>query len=388
MVEYLHRHGVTEVNTDRGGGIRMQRTYRAVAFVALLGIIALVFTAASPGPAGKTIQNDGGEGGKYGKYFIYDAPPYQIPPEIAAKMKKAQKKEASTVEGTRLVSLDGMRLEGAPYMDFVWLWKGSAKSYAESEHVHNFDEFIGFIGTRGLEDPHGLGGEMEVWLGGEKYIIAKSCLIFVPKGVKHCPIRFNRIDSPVLFFTGSFQTKETEYGRTATKFRDDKAAERNYAKYISYNVNPQKAPAKDDSEEGRRKLAEMRQKSGSTVESARILDLDLVEGAPYIDFAWLYKGYEKNTTHPEHAHEWGEIFGFIGSAGQGDPHNLGGEVEFWVDGEKHVLTKSCLVWIPPNLPHCPVRFARIDKPILWFTIGIGMKGSAYTFSKPPANTSR
>jgi hypothetical protein len=93
----------------------------------------------------------------------------------------------------------------------------------------------------------------------------------------------------------------------------------------------------------------------------------------------------KNPTHPEHAHAWGEIFGYIGSVGQEDPHSLGGEVEFWIDGEKHVLTKSCLAWIPPELPHCPVRFARIDEPILWFTIGIGMEGGEYSFSKPPAD---
>jgi quercetin dioxygenase-like cupin family protein len=360
----------------------MPKTYRAIGFAALLGIMVLAFTAISPRLAGETVQNDKGEGGKYGKYFFFDAPPFQLPPEAAAKMKEAQKKEPSTVEGTRLIGVDGKRVEGAPYMDFVWLWKGSAKGYAESEHVHDFDEFIGFIGTRGQEDPHGLGGEMEVWLGGEKYMITKSCLIYVPKGVKHCPIRFNRIDSPILFFTGSFQTDKAQYGRTATKFSEDKAAERNFAKYISYNVNPKKAPPSDP--ESKKKMAENRQQSGSTIESVRILDLDSVEGAPYIDFVWMYKGFEKNTTHPEHAHEWGEIFGYIGSVGQSDPHSLGGEVEMWMNGEKHVLSKSCLVWIPPNLPHCPVRFARIDKPLLWFTIGIGMKGGAYTFSKPPA----
>jgi hypothetical protein len=38
-------------------------------------------------------------------------------------------------------------------------------------------------------------------VGGEKHLINKSSLIWVPKGLKHCPIRFNRIDSPVLFFT-------------------------------------------------------------------------------------------------------------------------------------------------------------------------------------------
>ncbi len=363
----------------------MKRAYRYIGIAALLMLLESVSATLAPKQSARADQKDRSAEYKYAKYFIFDAKPFEIPPEVAAKMKETQKKEPSTVEATRLLSLDGTRLEGAPYMDFVWLWKGSSKDYVESEHIHDFDEFIGFIGTKGPEDPHGLGGEMEVWLGGEKYMITKSCLIYVPKGVKHCPIRFVRIDSPILFFTGSFQAKEAKYGRTPTQFSDAKAAERNYAKLISYGVNPKKAFARDDSPEGKKKLEEMRQKTGSTIESTRILDLDLVEGAPYIDFVWMYKGFEKNPTHPEHSHDWGEIFGYIGSVGQNDPHSLGGEIEFWIGGEKHVLSKSCLVWIPPGLPHCPVRFARIDKPILWFTIGIGMKGSEYTL-KPSAKS--
>ncbi len=355
----------------------MKTTHRHVGFAALLVLLLSICAGPAPQQAGGAVGSNTGTESKYANLFIFDAKPFEIPPEMAAKMKQAPKKEPSTVEATRLLSLDGTRIKGAPYMDFVWLWKGSSKEYVETEHTHDFDEFIGFIGTRGPEDPHGLGGEMEVWLGGEKYMITKSCLIYVPRGVKHCPIRFVRIDSPILFFTGSFQAKD-KYDRTPTQFSDARASERNYAKYISYDVNPKKVQPKDQSPEAKKKLEEARQASGSTIESARILDLDLVEGAPYIDFVWMYKGYEKKPTHPEHSHEWGEIFGYIGSVGQQDPHNLGGEVEFWVDGEKHVLTKSCLVWIPPGLPHCPVRFARIDKPILWFTIGIGMKSGEYT----------
>jgi quercetin dioxygenase-like cupin family protein len=358
----------------------MKTTYRYAGFAVLSVLLVLVSAILIPGQPGGAAQGDPSAQTRYGKYFIFDAPPIQLPPEVAAKMKEAQKKEPSTVEGDRLLSMDGTRIEGAPYTDFVWLWKGSSKDYVEQEHVHDFDEYIGFIGTVGQQDPHALGGEMEVWLGGEKYMITKSCLIYVPKGTKHCPIRFVRIDSPILFFTGSFGGKEAKYGRTATQFKDDKAAERNFAKYISFDVNPKKARPKDESPEAKKKFAEMRAKSGSTIESARILDLDLVEGAPYIDFVWMYKGYEKNVTHPEHSHEWGEIFGYIGTVGQKDAHNLGGEIEFWVNGEKHVLNKSCLVWIPPGLPHCPVRFARIDKPILWFTIGIGMKPGGYTLT--------
>jgi quercetin dioxygenase-like cupin family protein len=327
----------------------------------LVACIAAMLIAEQGGSA---TQARSGKEGQYGKYFFYDARPMQLPREAAAKMKK-EPRQPSTVEATRLVDLDTRRSEGAPYLDFVWLWKGSAQGYAETEHVHDFDEFIGFIGTAGRSNPQDLGGEMEVWLGGEKYSITKSCLIYVPKGLKHCPIRFVRIDTPILFFTGGMATK---YSRTATVFDRSKESERNYAKYISYGVNPKK-----NSPEAQKRSAEMRVKSGSTLESTRLLDLDNVEGAPYIDFSWMWKGSEKTATHLEHQHDWGEIFGYVGSRGQKDPHGLGGEVEFWLGGEKHIINQSCLIWIPPNLKHCPEKFDRIDSPILWFTIGMTRK---------------
>ena len=242
------------------------------------------------------------------------------------------------------------------------VWYVKPHVMVDETHIHDFDEFLGFIGTRGQENPYDLGGEMEVWLGGEKYLITKSCLIYVPKGLKHCPIRFNRVDSPILFFSGGMAT---EYSRTATEFQDDKGAERNYAKYISYEVNPNKV-----SPESRKRTAERRAKTNSTVESTRLLDLDAIEGAPYIDFVWLWKGSEQGPNHQAHSHDWGEVFGFVGTKGQQDPHNLGGEMELWLGGEKHLLTKSCLVYVPPGLEHCPLQFNRIDSPILLFTIGM------------------
>jgi hypothetical protein len=365
--------------------IFMRRIYQSIGFVTFLLILALMpqGLTSEPEAAGGAPQNNESSGQKYAKYFFYDFKAAEIPPEVAKKMEGTRQKSASTVKATRFINMNSTRLEGAPYMDFAWLWKGSSKEYVESEHVHDFDEFIGFLGTRGPQDSDSLGGEIELWLGGEKYMLTRSCLVFVPKGLKHCPIRFTRIDTPILFFTGAFELGD--YRRTTTEFTDGKAAERNYAKYFSHIVNPQKIPPKDDSAEAMRKLEEARQESGSTIEASGLLNLNSIEGAPYIQFAWLYKGSEKKPTHPEHAHDWGEVFGYIGFVGQEDPYGSMGEVEFWVGGEKRVLTKSCLAWMPPNLPHCPVRFARIDKPILWFTLGVGMKGGKYNFSKPPAD---
>ena len=343
----------------------MRRMYRNTLFAAFLLLIASITVALTSNQAGKASKSAGSSQGKYGKYIFSDLKATQMSPEMQAKMKEARAKTQSTVETTHLLNLDTTRAEGAPYLDYVWLWKGSAKGYTEQEHTHDFDEFIGFIGAHGRQNERDLGGEMEVWLGGEKYLITKDCLIYVPAGLKHCPIRFNRIDTPILFFTGGMATK---YSRTPTKFDEGKSAERSYAKYISYDVNPEKT-----SPQTMKRWAELRKKTNSNVESTRLLDLDKVEGAPYIDFVWLWKGSEKSPNHSEHSHDWGEVFGFIGTKGQSDPYNLGGEMELWLGGEKHLLTKSSLVYVPGNLKHCPLQFNRIDSPILLFTVGMTRK---------------
>ena len=66
------------------------------------------------------------------------------------------------------------------------------------EHSHDdFDEIVMFFGTN-PERPHDLCGEVEWWMGGEKYVLTESCMIFVPKGVRHCPLYFRRVDRPIL----------------------------------------------------------------------------------------------------------------------------------------------------------------------------------------------
>ena len=67
-------------------------------------------------------------------------------------------------------------------------------------HTHDSDEIIGFFGNSS-EDPYDLGGEIEIWLEDEKHIITKSALVFVPAGMKHCPLILRRVDRPIFHFT-------------------------------------------------------------------------------------------------------------------------------------------------------------------------------------------
>ena len=38
---------------------------------------------------------------------------------------------------------------------------------------------------------------MELWLDDEKHVIDCSAMIFVPAGMKHCPLNITRVDRPI-----------------------------------------------------------------------------------------------------------------------------------------------------------------------------------------------
>lgn len=51
--------------------------------------------------------------------------------------------------------------------------------YRHDEHVHDFDELAGFLGSD-PESPYELGGEIEIGIGGELRRLTKRGLIFMP----------------------------------------------------------------------------------------------------------------------------------------------------------------------------------------------------------------
>ncbi len=63
---------------------------------------------------------------------------------------------------------------------------------------------------------------------------------------------------------------------------------------------------------------------------------------------------EANNTVDEmgksHSHRGNEILGFLGS-NPDDPSDLCGEVEIYIEGEGHILTKSTYIYLPAGVKH-------------------------------------
>lgn len=138
-----------------------------------------------------------GSGTKYGRYIITEPKMHGTPPPEG---KRPPRLKADT---THVVSLDDEASTGGFYTDFVWIWSGDMTMSPEA-HSHDFDEMIGIIGfdpDNPRDNPRDIGGEVSIVMGEEKHTLKQSSLIYIPKGVKHCPLDFKNIKKPVLCFT-------------------------------------------------------------------------------------------------------------------------------------------------------------------------------------------
>lgn len=99
----------------------------------------------------------------------------------------------------RILWLDDKVVDGAFHMNTAWYLK-AAETLEDRPHTHDTDEIIGFFGNN-PDDPYDLGGEIEMWMGDEEYIITRSTLLFVPAHLEHCPLILRRVDRPIFHFT-------------------------------------------------------------------------------------------------------------------------------------------------------------------------------------------
>ncbi|MCJ7605580.1 MAG: hypothetical protein MUO19_06050 [Dehalococcoidales bacterium] len=126
---------------------------------------------------------------KYGKYIVTEL---KAPDAVMAALGEYAR------FGKRILWMDSNVVEGAFQMNCSWYLKPTTRGPAA--HSHDVDEIIGFFGNN-PEDPYDLGGEIEFWLEDEKYLIDKTAMIFVPAGMKHCPLILRKVDRPIFHFS-------------------------------------------------------------------------------------------------------------------------------------------------------------------------------------------
>jgi len=68
-----------------------------------------------------------------------------------------------------------------------------------------------------------------------------------------------------------------------------------------------------------------------------------------------------------HMHDFPHFLCLFGSNPK-DLFDFDAEVEIYLDGEKNIITAPSIIHMPTGLPHCPLNFKRIGKPIMFLEI--------------------
>jgi hypothetical protein len=100
------------------------------------------------------------------------------------------------------------------------------------------------------------------------------------------------------------------------------------------------------------------------------MDENVVPGAFQMNCSWYLKPNADHLGAGSHKHKEGEIIGFF-SSDPDNPYDLGAEIEFWLEKDKFMITKSCMIFVPPNMEHCPLILHRVDRPVFHFSVVTG-----------------
>ena len=132
---------------------------------------------------------------KYGKYVISE-------PKLINELAHHDFTDVSGITFPDEVYLDKEILgEAKQWLDIMWIWEIPNPPDLLGAHSHPFDELVLLIGSN-PRDTRDFGGEIEWFMGGgaeaERFVIDRTSLIYVPKGLVHGPMSFLRVDKPIL----------------------------------------------------------------------------------------------------------------------------------------------------------------------------------------------
>jgi hypothetical protein len=104
------------------------------------------------------------------------------------------------------------------------------------------------------------------------------------------------------------------------------------------------------------------------------VDNEMIPGGEFFcETMWILPGFgtdpipdgRKGNFWEEHTHEFGELIGFYGF-NYDNVMDLGAEIEFWVDGEKHLITESFTSFIPAGIKHGPLTIKNVKRPLVHY----------------------
>jgi hypothetical protein len=216
--------------------------------------------------------------------------------------------------------------------------------FHEPTHKHMFTEYFFFLGSNPM-DMNEFEAQVEYSFGAEheKHVIAEPTIVVAAPGVYHCPLNYAKVDKP-FYCLEAFMTSDyggVDLGEDLTEIRVE---EKSYDRYFTKGI----VRSNKWGGEG----VGLGQVPAHLIPAAAKINLGIsVVRTPYMFH------------EPTHKHRFTEFFFFFGS-NPDDMNEFEAEVEFYLgeEREKHVITEPTIVVMPPGIYHCPLNYAKVDKP--------------------------
>jgi hypothetical protein len=209
--------------------------------------------------------------------------------------------------------------------------------------------------------PQVLGGEIEFYIGGQSIVFNTTTAIFIPKGIPHGPLIWNKFEFPhiemaLILGTGNREEESKKSGiNMLEKGLSKKTTKFDYEKYV---VRSPMREIGNPLQKGRQNPS-MTYMSSVQVNAARY----------YIEFGWIWGIVEGGVGQMVHD-SYEEIVLHIG----GDPDNpedLGADMEFGIGGKPWHFNTSAVAFIPKGVSHGPVKWHEYRKPHIEMAIMLG-----------------
>lgn len=230
-----------------------------------------------------------------------------------------------------------------------WVKKLPRPATPVRQHVHDTDQIILLLGTDHRR-PQVLGGEIELFIGGQLMTLNTSAGIFIPRGVTHGPASWKRFQSPHILL--SIDIGNSSPGR----YEKDPPEETDDLDYEQFIVRSPMREAGAEFTAGRTSPT-MTFMSGVQVPGVRT----------YIELGWTFgmpRSKRAVGAMPEMAHKlYDEIVLHVG-ADPGDPGDLGADIVFYVDGQPLEFKQTSALFIPRGVAHGPIKCLEYRRPHL------------------------
>jgi len=246
------------------------------------------------------------------------------------------------------------------YIEFGWIYDIPEPNPHIHEHVHDYDEIVMLWGGR-METPQVLGGEVTFYIGGQPITFNTTTGIYIPKGVPHGPMIWNKFDFPHIQMAFMLGTGDPMKGWGKSGIGEPKKelpVKKDNFDYEQYVIrSPMRESPGAISKQGRQSPT-MTYMSGVQIPGVKV----------YIEFGWIW-GITDSIKEMHHDN-FEEIVMHIGSDPD-DPEDLGADMTFGVGGHNMRFDKNYAVFIPKGLNHGPLIWHEWRKPHIEMAIMLG-----------------